>query len=175
LKELRLQGLYPDKVWEPVQAKTVMESINLSFKSIVSHAKVNGWNEVIICEDDLMFPSPTAWDYFISNKPTSFDIYIAGNYLLNRPEEYTRPHYKLNEYVGNQLIIVSSRYYDRFLEVPVLGHIDTIQRGRGEFYACWPMAALQRPGFSSNSMCEVNYNSILKPEWIYDESIHNIP
>lgn len=173
-EELSKQALWLHRTWEPVPAKTVVESINMSFKKIIRAAKRRNLSEVCIIEDDLMFSSPSAWDYFIANKPKSFDIYIGGNYLLNDPENYTMPHYKLDEYVGNQLIVVSKRYYDRFMEVPNAAHIDTIQKGRGEFYACWPMVALQRPGYSANAGTKVNYNSILKPEWIYNGTVHNL-
>lgn len=168
LKECDAQGMGPYKVWHPVEAKTVVESINLSFKQIIQYAKEEGFKEVCIAEDDLMFPCVGAWDYFIKNKPDDYDVYVAGNYLLNEPENYTAPHYKLNEYVGNQLIIVHEKYYDRFLSVPDLAHIDTAQKGFGDFYACWPIAALQRPGFSANAGADVNYNTNLKPEWIYN-------
>lgn len=173
LDELTKQGMRLWQIWEPVQANTPVESINLSFKQIVRSAKERELSEVCIIEDDLMFPCAGAWDYFINNKPDKYDLYIGGNYLRNDPDSYTRPYYKLEEHVGNQLIIIHSRYYDRFLEVPDKAHIDTIQRGRGEFYACWPMAALQRPGFSSNARGKVNYNSDLKPEWIYNGAVYN--
>lgn len=163
------------KLWDAViDRRTVVESINASHKRIIQWAKDNKQSEVCIAEQDLEFPSIGAWDYFISNKPNNFDVYIGGNYLLNEPEKYTKPHYKLEEYVGNQLVIVSEKYYDRFLEVPDVAHIDTIQKGRGDFYACWPMVALQRPGFSANAMTQVNYNSSLKPEWIYNGAVHNV-
>lgn len=156
-------------LWDAIiDKKTVVESISASHKMIVSWAKSNEWPEVCIAEQDLYFPCIGSWEYFLNNKPDDYDIYVGGNYLLNEPENYTAPYYKLNEYVGNQLIIVSEKYYDRFLSVPDLAHIDTAQKGLGNFYACWPIAALQRPGFSANAGTDVNYNTNLKPEWIYN-------
>lgn len=157
-----------------IDKKTVVESINASHKKIVQYAKDQGWKEVCIAEQDLDFPCLGAWEYFIKNKPDNFSIYIGGNYLLHEPEKYTAPYYKLDEYVGNQLIIVHEKYYDRFLSVPDLAHIDTIQKGLGDFYACWPMIALQRPGYSANVGDKVNYNKGLKPEWIYNGAVHHI-
>ena len=103
----------------------------------------------------------------MKNKPKEFDVYIAGTYLINRPEDYNSPVIKVDAWVGNHLIIVSERYYDKFLSVPDNEHIDVAQNGLGDFYVCFPFAALQRPGFSSNCKVEVNYNSSLKKEWIY--------
>lgn len=172
MEELESQYLFLHKVWKPVIAKTVVESINLSFKEIIKHAKEKKLPEICIMEDDIMFAGKEAWTYLIANKPKEYDIIIGGNYLLNEPEKYTAPNYKLDEYVGNQLIIVSEKYYDRFLSVPDLAHIDTAQKGLGDFYACWPMVALQRPGFSANAGTKVNYNANLKPEWIYNGAVH---
>lgn len=174
MDELERQALFLHKVWEPIIAKTVVESINLSFKQIIRHAKEKGLPEICIMEDDIMFTDKGSWTYLIANKPKEWDLLIGGNYLLNEPEKYTAPHYKVNEYVGNQLIIVHEKYYDRFLSVPDLAHIDTAQKGLGDFYACWPMVALQRPGFSANAGQKVNYNANLKPEWIYNGAVHNI-
>lgn len=174
LDELERQALFLHEVWEPVPAKTVVESISLSFKRIIQSAKSRGLCEVCIIEDDLMFASTGAWSYFIANKPKRFDIYLGGNYLLNNPDSYSKPHYKVEEYVGNQLIVVSEKYYDRFLSVPNKAHIDTAQKGLGDFYACWPMVALQRPGFSANAGTKVNYNANLKPEWVYNGAVHNL-
>lgn len=174
LRALHYQGLEPTKIWEPVPAKTVVESINLSFKAIIQYAKDKGLSEICICEDDLQFTGALAWKYFIDNKPKKFDIYIGGNYLINNPDTYAPPYYKVDEYVGNQLIIVARRYYDRFLSVPTLAHIDTIQKGLGEFYVCFPMVALQRPGYSANVGDKVNYNKEIKPEWVYNGAVHNL-
>ncbi len=175
IQELRSQEVAPTKVWEPILEKTVVESINLSHKAIIKYAKEKGLPEVCIIEDDLMFSGNGAWDYFMRNKPLGFCIYSGGTYLINNPEEYKEPLIKVNEYVGNQLIVVSERYYDTFLSVPDNAHIDVAQSGLGDFYVCFPMVALQRPGFSANAQAKVNYNTILKPEWIYNGAVHNLP
>jgi hypothetical protein len=174
MEELQLQQMHPAKIWEPVWAKRVVESINLSHKAIVQYAKDKGLKEVCICEDDLMFTCAGAWEYFNKNKPDQFDIYVGGTYLIDNPESYAPPRIKVDEYVGNHLIVVSERYYDTFLSVPVLAHIDTVHRGLGEFYVCFPMVALQRPGHSSNVGCDVNYNKEIKPEWRYNGAVHNL-
>lgn len=172
LKELEVQALWPQKIWEPVQANTVVESISRSFKQIILYAKEKKLPEVCIVEDDLMFVGP--WDYFLKSKPVYFDIYIGGNYLINDPDKYEPPLVKVNEYVGNQLIVVSEKYYDTFLSVPDNAHIDVAQSGLGDFYVCFPMVALQRPGYSANAQAKVNYNTILKPEWIYNGAVHHV-
>jgi hypothetical protein len=164
------------ELWDAIiDKKTVVESISASHKMIVQYAKDNGLSEICIAEQDLYFTCLGAWEYFISNKPAEYSIYIGGNYLINDPDKYEPPLVKVKEYVGNQLIVVAEKYYDTFLSVPDNAHIDVAQRGLGDFYVCFPMVALQRPGFSANAQTKVNYNTILKPEWIYNGAVHNLP
>lgn len=154
-------------IWRPEERKTVVESINATHKAIVRYAKESGLDEVIIAEDDLMLLGEDGWQYFLNNKPDRFDVYISGTYLIDAPENWKPPLIKVKEWVGNHLIVVHSKYFDRFLSVPDHYHIDMAQSGLGDFFVCYPMAALQRPGFSANSMTQVNYNAQLKPEWLH--------
>lgn len=151
-----------------IDKKTILESITESFKRLVRFAKGTGMNEIWIAEDDLMFPSDGSWEYFVKNKPKDFDVYIGGSYLIHNEWKYEPPTVKVNEWVGNHLIVISERYYDRWLETKDFGHIDSEQRGKGEFYVCFPYAALQRPSKSANcNYQQVNYNTIVPREYIY--------
>lgn len=169
LEEFRKQNITDYKFWDCVILPNVVESINASHKMIVRDAKERGLKEVCIGEDDLMFTCKGAWNYFLKQKPPKYDVYIAGSYLINNDYNYTAPLVKVNEWVGNHLIIVSENYYDTFLSVPNNDHIDTIQKGLGDFFMCFPIPALQRPGFSSNNKCVCNYNSILPKSFIYEK------
>lgn len=151
-----------------IDKKTILESITESFKRLVRFAKETRMNEIWIAEDDLMFPSDGSWEYFVKNKPKDFDVYIGGSYLIHNEWKYEPPTVKVNEWVGNHLIVISERYYDRWLETKDFGHIDSEQRGKGEFYVCFPYAALQRPSKSANcNYQQVNYNTIVPREYIY--------
>lgn len=151
-----------------IDKKTILESITESFKRLVRFAKETRMNEIWIAEDDLMFPSDGSWGYFVKNKPKVFDVYIGGSYLIHNEWKYEPPTVKVNEWVGNHLIVISERYYDRWLETKDFGHIDSEQRGKGEFYVCFPYAALQRPSKSANcNYQQVNYNTIVPREYIY--------
>lgn len=151
-----------------IDKKTVLESITESFRRIIQYAKDEGLKEICIAEDDLTFPCDGAWEYFLKNKPDDYDVYAGGSYLIHNEWKYESPVVKVNEWVGNHLIIVNERYYDIWLSSKPNGHIDTEQRGKGDFYVCFPYAALQRPSRSAN--CEgqmVNYNSIVPKDYIY--------
>ena len=151
-----------------VLKNSVVESINFSHKKIVREAKESGEKEVIIFEQDIFFTSPDSWKYFMDNKPKVFDVYLGGTYLINKPDEWAAPRIKVNEWVGSHCIIISERYYDTFLSVPDNDHIDTVQKGRGEFYVCFPFIGMQRPGHSRNCDAPVNYNHTLNAEWFMD-------
>jgi hypothetical protein len=167
MEELERQGIENFRFWPAILKGNVVESINAGFKQIIQWAKDEGLKEVIICEDDVYFPAADGFEYFLKRKPKSFDIYIAGSYLKDNRIIYESPITKVNAYVGNHLIIVHERYYDTFLSVPDNEHVDVAQSDLGEFYLCYPMAALQRKGFSSNNKICCDYNELLNKEDIY--------
>lgn len=169
ISEFEKQGISDYKFWDAeVYTHSVLESITASFKKIVRWAKENNLDEVQIAEQDLFFTSPNSYKYFIENKPQYFDLYISGSYLISNEYEYKAPLVRVKEYVGNQLIVINSKYYDKFLNIPDDNHVDTIQSGLGEFYVVFPFIGLQRPGYSANAQVEVNYNPIIPKEYIYE-------
>jgi hypothetical protein len=153
---------------DPIPHDNVVKSISVSQKLIIQKAKDLGLKEVVIFEQDIWFPCETGWKYFIENKPEDYDIYLGGSYLIDNTIEYKAPLVKVNSYVGHHCIMVHEKYYDKFLETPEDKHIDTEQQGKGDFYLCYPMPALQRPGFSTNNKMIVDYNKILEKKDIYE-------
>lgn len=171
--ELDKQGI-DAKLWPCVRdSNNVVRSINLSHKQIVAFAQEHCIPEICIMEEDVMFPAPDGWQYFLSNKPAEFDLYLAGAYGLNdaafariRKGSGAVP---IHNFAGLHCYIISESYYNTFLSLPEDQHIDN-QPGLGRFYVCSPMAALQRPGYSYNAKRTVNYNCDkrgLPPDCIY--------
>lgn len=161
MDELERQKIDNFELWPCLMFPSVVRSINLSHKMIVEDAKERGLQEVCIAEDDLWFPAEDGWEYFLSKKPApqNYDLYLAATYI---------PPISNNMICGFHLYFVSSKFYDRFLSVPDEKHIDTsMDELKGNYIFCYPFAALQRAGFSSNNMTDVNYNSILKEEDVY--------
>lgn len=159
--ELERQGIKEGEfeIWPCLLLNDVVSAINKSHKMIVEDAKEKGLSEVCICEDDLFFPAQDGWQYFLRNKPLEYDIYVAATYIL--PVE-------LKKLCGFHLYCVSSKFYDTFLSTPNNVHIDTyFDTIPGDYHICYPYAALQRPGFSSNNKAYTNYNAILKDEHVY--------
>lgn len=167
-RELARQGIINYQIFPSIKNTNPTKSINLSQKEIVKKAKEDGFSEVAILEDDIMFPSTNAWNYFIQNKPKEFDIYLGGTYLMDDKIEYRPYVVKVKEYFGHHCIIVSSNYYDKFLATPDHLDIDTAQANKGNFYVCYPFPALQRPGLSLVTNERVDYNTLINPRHIYD-------
>lgn len=162
LAEFKTQGIEQFRFWDAVviATKPSYECINASHKKIVRWAKEKELSECIIMEQDCTFPSKYGWQHFLNNKPQEFDIYSAATYVEDTNNK--------NILCGFQLYIVNNSFYDAFLSVDDKLHIDTeVANLKGDFHVCRPFAALQRPGWSSNNMAQVNYNSLLKPEDIY--------
>jgi len=159
LKEFETQGITDYKFWDCIIMPNVVESINASHKMIVRDAKEKGLDEVIIAEDDLMFTSPNSWKYFLSQKPSSYDLYLWGSYILPISN---------NMVCGFQLYFVSSKFYDKYLSIKDDAHVDTeMDTLKGDYHFCYPFPALQRKGFSANNKMVSDYNIILKEEDIY--------
>lgn len=138
-------------IWDAVVKPGIAASINASHKMIVRWAQEQELPEVAIAEDDVMFPSPDGWLWFLSNRPEKFDIYWGGRY----------------NGTGAHLYIVDSRFYDRFLSVPDDVHIDVAIAAIGDCHTCYPYAAIQREGFSANNNKIVNYNTMLTKQDVY--------
>ncbi len=167
--EMHNQGI-SKYVWHsPIMDDNVVKSINISQKAIVRKAKERGDKYCCIMEQDIWFKSENGWKYFIDNIPQEFDVYIGGSYLKDIDVKYEAPLTKVNSWIGNHCIIISERYYDKFLESNELEHIDAVQSGKGEFYLCYPMVAFQRVGFSANNktICDYNIGCGITEEDIY--------
>ncbi len=167
LAEFELQTVKPSyKFWPCIINKdSVVGSINASHKMIINWAKDNGVKEVVIAEQDLSFTHPTAWEYFLKNKPTDYDIYLACSYVKDRCKDTGVLKFLV---CGFHLYIVNEKYYDKFLSAKDNEHIDSeIENLKGDFVFCYPFPALQRAGYSANNGAPVNYNLILQEEDIY--------
>lgn len=146
---------------------SVVESISESFKAVIRSAKERGDREIVIFEDDICFVSENGWRYFLDNKPDDFDVYIGGNYIHDNRIEYKPPLIKVKEWVGNQMILISEKYFDIWLNTDSHMHCDGAQIGLGDFYVCFPYPGIQRSGWSANNQSVVNYNANIPPEFIY--------
>lgn len=154
IEEMHRQGI-DYQLWDIVECQaSVIKSINLSHKRIVQYAKDNKLPEICIGEDDVYFPSPKGWMYFIMNKPKEFDLYLSSTFAPKGS----------GLVCGLHCYVISEKFYDKFLAAPENEHIDTAMDSLGGDYKfCYPYAALQREGiWSANNKSKVNYTALIK-------------
>lgn len=157
---------------------SVQACINRSHREAVRFAKVEGWPKVCIMESDVWIPALDGWQYFLGHTPPSADLYLAGVYTkqgeLRREFNNMRSSEEaaampIKNFAGMHCYIIDQGYYDTFLASDPSEHIDVAQDGRGQFYVCYPFAALQRPGWSANHRDQekVSYNGELLSDDVY--------
>jgi hypothetical protein len=168
MRELVAQGLTDKVMFFPFvhDFRGAKHGINEAHKQIISYAKVAGFDEVIVLEDDVRFCGEGAFDYFLQNKPEDYDIYLSGVYVSISSEDGT-----LKSFSGLHCYMVHSRYYDTFLKTPQDEHIDQAQDGKGKFVVCEPYAAIQHNGFSHNTGKVEVYDSLLEGRKFYNDFV----
>jgi hypothetical protein len=155
-KEIETQGLevrYWPAVKDPLNR--VFVGISQAHKQIIRWAKENRLPSVCVAEDDLFFFAPGAWDYYLSKIPEDFDIYL-GNVFHGLNEDNTT-----DDWCGMTLYICHERFYDTFLGVTELNHLDRALARKGRYVVCDPMVSSQRAGFSDNKKAHDSYERYL--------------
>ena len=171
--EVSKQGIMA-RVWRAIpDSNSVKRSINLSHKQIVKYAKESRLAGVCILEEDVKFYGENGWRYFLENIPADYDIYLGGVYGPT-PDTHTmrgaeKPaEFIVKEFSGFHCYLVNERFYDNYLSVPDNTHIDGLMKNLGKFVVCYPFAALQHPGWSSNCRKNTDYNKQIPLEDIYE-------
>lgn len=146
-------------VWHDAvtDCKKVHQSIGESHKNVVRFAQEKGLKTVCIAEDDLHFPSPEGWKYFLSRIPQQFDIFVGGAYAFKITHDtYQFNSTILHKWSGMHLYIVHQKFYSAFLEADTQTHnIERavaleLQRKNKTAHICWPFAAVQAETPSDN-------------------------
>lgn len=158
MKELEVQQIADYELWDGVydSFRKAKENISLAHKQIVEYAKVAGWPEVCIGEDDLKFYAPGAWKYFLENKPDDYDLYLSSIYVGDIKDGTT------DDFCGMTLYFISERFYDTFLNTDPDDHIDRSLKGKGRFVVCDPFIACQYDGHSGNTMKDEKYERLME-------------
>lgn len=156
LNELQQQGINEFNIVEGIHDKdSVVKAINLSHKKIVEQALDNGEEMCCIFEDDIKFTDLGAWDYFLTKKPKSFDLYLGGIYLGD-----ILPNNTVKSFTALHCYIIHSKFYATFLSTPDNIHIDHSLANLGDYHVCNPMAAVQYNGWSSNTGKDETYDNL---------------
>lgn len=163
IQQLSEQGISDYEFWDGVyKYDSAKQNINAAHRQIVEYAMLAEWPEVAIAEDDVHFFAPGAWDYFVSNKPQDYDLYLSSIYVGDIKEDNT-----VTDFCGFGLYIVSPRFYKTFLSVNPYEHIDHEMKGKGRFVVSNPFIADQFDGWSSNTGKEEKYGNLLNGRKIF--------
>lgn len=165
MQELEAQGINDYEIWAAVRESTVIKGINLAHKQIVRSAKENNEQAVLIFEDDIKFTDNGAFNYYISNIPKSYDIYLGGYFLGIETDG------KLKEFTALHCYMVHERFYDTFLNTKDSIHLDQALSGLGEFIPCNPIVAIQHNGWSFNSRQHCNFDKLFENRILFKNKI----
>lgn len=174
MDEVTRQGITEYEVWfgTPESGSAPVEvTINRMHKRIVEYAKNNSLACVCILEDDVLFPAPDGWQYFLRHIPqVDYNLYLGGHYgKIDRIKQKGFDHLvTCDRPSGFHCYTIHQCYYDTFLRTPDDVHIDDYQTEQ-PLYVCFPFAAVQSPGWSSVLKKNgVDYNAeIRKKKWVY--------
>lgn len=145
------------------------KGITISHKACVQKAKDLGLPMVAIMEDDCRFFGIWAWDYFLSQIPESFDLFMSMVYVGSF-EKNNRINSVCSGMTG---YIIHERFYDRFLSLPDSCHVDreiTKYHKEYEFFVCEKFVCEQSGVFSDNSLTTCDYSPLLKGRKIYGKN-----
>lgn len=156
LNELQQQDINEFNIVEGVHDKhSVVRAINLSHKKVVQQALDEGLETCAIFEDDIKFTDIGAWDFYLSQMPKEFDLYLGGIYLGDIAEDNT-----IKAFTALHCYIIHSRFYATFLSTPDNIHIDRSLDNLGKYVVCNPFVAVQFSGYSANTGKEETYDNL---------------
>ena len=163
IAELSSQGIKNYTIFPAIHdIRSVKKGINLAHKSVVEYAQLADFDEVCVMEDDVKFTHYNSFNYFLSQKPIDFDLFLAGIYVGDILKGGM-----VKSFCGFHCYVVAKRFYELFLSVPEDYHIDRAMEGLGKFIVCNPFAAIQYNGKSSNTGKYENYDSLLAGRKFY--------
>lgn len=142
------------KIWGGIIDNNIpCVGISKSYKRIIQSAKENNDPCCIIAEDDICYSAPNAHDYFISQIPDNYDLFMGSVYTGTITEEGI-----VGNFSGFTLTIVHSRFYDTFLSTPENNHIDRqMFLHKGVYKVCDPFVCYQLDGYSDNAGKKTDY------------------
>lgn len=139
-------------LWSGILGFDAKTGISKAHKQIVQWAKEKCKKEVLIMEDDVLFPAEDGFQYFLKSKPDNFDVYLGGVYLGwdKLQDGRVKRHFS-----GLHCYIVHQKFYDTFLEIDEVQSLDNSLAklailGLADIRVCMPMACVQQEIPSTN-------------------------
>lgn len=167
IPELEKQEINDYKLWEAVQNPyDRKEGICKSHKAIVQDAKNRGLERVHIAEDDITFFGEGAWEYYLSQIPENYDLFMGMVYVGTADNE-NRINSACSAFT---LYTIHHNFYDSFLSVPDSCHIDREITGMHDRYLMKiidKFVCYQNGTKSSNTFMTCDYSPYLEGRKIY--------
>lgn len=163
-KELAAQGVKDYKIQPAIKSSRPSRGIALAHISCVLDAKKNGYDSIIILEDDVKFTKPTALQDWLQNAiylPNDFDIYLGGIYSHKRWFDFCSVA-KVEDACGFHCYMITKRSYDKFILCPTDKHIDRWATKNFNCYVSKPFYAIQHNTKSDNGSNKSDYSYLLK-------------
>jgi hypothetical protein len=144
--------------WDGVEGKVAKTAISQAHKKVVREAQRINLEYCCVAEDDLEFTGTGAWQYFLSNMPKSFDLYVGSYYSGSHDENFV-----VSGFRGLTLYIINSSFYQNFLSLPETMHIDGALAVSGAKIVVSPLfVCRQAPGYSDQRRRHAENNIIGK-------------
>jgi len=161
--ELQNQDIFEYRIWDGIIDPIITaKGISQAHKQIVKYAQKEKIQETVIIEDDVHFTAKGAFQFFIKNKPSDYDIYLGGIY-----EGDIKTDNVVDDFSGLTIYVINERFYDIFLSMPKSVNLDRALSNKGKFIVCNPFIAIQHNGFSDNLKRFCNYEECLNGRNLY--------
>lgn len=161
--ELNQQNISDFRIWPGISDEHLpCKGISKAHKQIVKYAQGNNLSEVLIAEDDLKFTDFGAFNFFLENKPSDYDLYLSSVYYGQIGENNI-----VDDFAGLTFYLINQRFYQKFLTVPEHDNLDRQLRGKGKFVVCNPFSVIQHNGFSDNHKRYCNYDNYLDNKMLF--------
>lgn len=163
MREIKEQKIKEYKIWNGIIDPFLpCRGISQAHKQIIKEAKETRLPEILIGEDDLHFTASGAFDFYLKNKPSDFDIYLGGIVYGKIIENNI-----VNDFSGITFYMVNERYYDTILSIPEEYHLDRALKNKGKFIVCNPFTVIPHNGYSDNYKREFDYLPYLKDRTLF--------
>lgn len=167
MKEFSEQGITDYSIMEGIiDLAAVFRGINHAHKLVVRLAREQKMENVIIGEDDLKFTAPGAWNYFLEQLELNKDADIFLSMIYEgKINEQNRVVKDGLSFSGLTLYSVQAKFYDSFLGMKELSHLDKELGSfadKYDFRVCYPFTTKQMDGYSDQKKKDCKYDHYLK-------------
>jgi hypothetical protein len=163
ISEFQNQKITEYQIWEGIVDPTLpARGISQAHKQIVAYAQKLKMPEILICEDDIHFTAKGAFQFFISNKPRDYDIYLGGISEGDLKKDGT-----VKDFSGLTIYLINQKFYDLFLSMPENLNLDRALCNKGKFIVSNPLIAVQYNGFSDHLKQFCDYTDHLIGKKLY--------